>query len=26
VTSELGKGATFEVRLPLAEPPLVPAV
>jgi signal transduction histidine kinase len=25
VTSELGKGATFEVRLPLAEPPLVPA-
>jgi signal transduction histidine kinase len=24
VTSELGKGATFEVRLPLAEPPLVP--
>jgi two-component system phosphate regulon sensor histidine kinase PhoR len=26
VTSELGKGATFEVRLTLAEPPLVPAV
>jgi signal transduction histidine kinase len=25
VSSELGKGATFEVRLPLAEPPLVPA-
>ena len=25
VTSELGKGATFEVRLPLADPPLVPA-
>jgi signal transduction histidine kinase len=25
VTSELGKGTTFEVRLPLAEPPLVPA-
>ena len=24
VTSELGKGATFEVRLPLAEAPLVP--
>jgi signal transduction histidine kinase len=26
VSSELGQGATFEVRLPLAEPPLVPAV
>jgi two-component system phosphate regulon sensor histidine kinase PhoR len=25
VASELGKGTTFEVRLPLAEPPLVPA-
>ncbi len=25
VCSELGQGATFEVRLPLAEPPLVPA-
>ena len=25
VTSELGKGTTFEVRLPLAQPPLVPA-
>ena len=25
VNSELGKGTTFEVRLPLAEPPLVPA-
>jgi two-component system phosphate regulon sensor histidine kinase PhoR len=25
VTSEPGEGATFEVRLPLAEPPLVPA-
>jgi two-component system phosphate regulon sensor histidine kinase PhoR len=25
VRSELGKGTTFEVRLPLAEPPLVPA-
>jgi two-component system phosphate regulon sensor histidine kinase PhoR len=25
VSSELGKGTTFEVRLPLAEPPLVPA-
>jgi signal transduction histidine kinase len=25
VTSEPGQGATFEVRLPLAEPPLVPA-
>ncbi len=25
VTSELGEGATFEVRLPLAEAPLVPA-
>jgi signal transduction histidine kinase len=25
VTSELGKGATFEVRLPLAQPPVVPA-
>ena len=25
VTSELGEGTTFEVRLPLADPPLVPA-
>ena len=25
VSSELGQGTTFEVRLPLAEPPLVPA-